>query len=100
VIVLVSSNTSLSAQSWNHIAITFTDSDNTIRIFINGNLNSNTGTQSSAWSFTDKTFQLGARYYFGAVQDPMTGYVQDFRITKGLVRYTANFTPPTAELQG
>ena len=97
---LVDSNTSVSAQSWTHIAITFTDSDNTIRIFINGNLDSNTGTKSSAWSFTDKTFQLGARYYSSAIQVPMTGYVQDFRITKGLARYTANFTPPTAELNG
>ena len=96
----VTSNTSISAQSWTHIAITFTDSDNTIRIFINGNLDSNTGTKSSAWTFTEKTFQLGARYYSSDVQVPMTGYVQDFRITKDLARYTANFTPPTTELEG
>ena len=40
---------------------------------------------------------IGAGQYL--TDDNLDGYIQDFRITKGLVRYTSNFTPPT-ELRG
>ena len=36
----------------------------------------------------------------GSGSAPFGGYMQDFRITKGLARYTSAFTPPTAALEG
>jgi hypothetical protein len=56
------------------------------------------GTSDGSFSYTfnvsDSTFLLGrlgdsAAYY-------LNGYVDEYRVTKGIARYTANFTPPTA----
>jgi hypothetical protein len=81
--------TSVTFDDWNHIAITRTGV--TGRIFINGVI---------GWEGT-----LDADYAAGVIRIgsdgggsdfPFNGYIDDLRITKGVARYTANFTPPTA----
>ena len=83
---------------WQHWAVTC-DANADCKWYLNGTL---------MWSYahvfpTKKTGTIW-RAVIGAGQyltdDNLDGYIQDFRITKGLVRYTANFTPPTAELEG
>jgi len=84
---------SLSTNTWNHIALT--RNGNTFTMWING--------QSQATN----TITASMIYYppvIGRVQgvnaEYFTGYLDDFRITKGVARYTSNFTPPTAQLPG
>lgn len=77
---------------WAHIAVV--RSASTITLYLNGvsigsvassvNL---TGTTGSLWVGTTGDTTAG-----GAIN----GYIDDLRITKGVARYTANFTPPTA----
>ena len=76
--------------TWRHIAVV--RSGNTIYGFNNGVIQSTT-------SFTGSIFPKGPALIVGKKSDGLTtgqSYIDDLRITKGLARYTANFTPPTA----
>ena len=44
----------------------------------------------------NEKYHIGA----GAGGYGFNGYLSDFRVTKGLARYTSNFTAPTASLKG
>jgi len=92
---LLEGTTTLAIDTWYHIAVT--RSGNTFRLFVNGVLeDSNT---SFTGSIDGGTSELV--YAPSPVSDnDFQGYLSDLRITKGLARYTANFTPPTAALQG
>ena len=78
--------------TWVHLA--FVRDGSFAGVFVNGVL---TGGQSSGagGAFTPSSFNVGwAPLGFG-YGSGMTGYIDDLRITKGIARYTANFTPPT-----
>jgi len=83
--------------AWTHVAVTRDGSN--IRAFING---TQAGTTNTALG-TNAIDNALTNYYIGDNQDGNTywnGYISDLRVTKGLARYTSNFTPPTAALQG
>ena len=79
------------ANQWVHLA--WTREGSTFRTFINGVLNQvSTHTLipvNQTVPFTVGGDAAGFNQFF-------TGYIDDLRITKGIARYTANFTPPTA----
>ena len=89
----VNSSTAPSAGVWYHLALV-RDSNNLVTMYLDGN-SLVTSTQSG--SIAGDILTIGGYYNSSYIWN---GNIQDFRITKGLARYTSNFTPPTAELEG
>jgi hypothetical protein len=72
--------------SWQHLAVT--RSGSSLRLFINGTqLGSTLGNSTN---FTDNQLKIG--YYFNSSY-AINAKVDEFRVTKGIARETANFTP-------
>ncbi len=79
---------------WYHIALVRNGTE--IACYVNGTKSANTATTSSSINFGSENLLVG-----GDVSLYQTnGYIDDLRITKGVARYTSNFTPPTAQLPG
>lgn len=83
----------LPVQSWFHFAAT--RQGNVFRMFVNGIL-SVSATDSGSFSSTTASQAIGA--YAGDGSAGWNGYIDDLRITKGIARYTRNFTPPQVAL--
>jgi len=73
---------------WQHFALCRSGAN--LRAFIDGSQLGST--QSSQGSDYD-TLQIG--YYYSS-SFAISAKIDEFRVTKGIARYTANFTPPTA----
>jgi len=91
---LLTSSGTVSLNTWTHIAVTKYGSS--WKLFING-INDGTATSSSTATVnTSCLLYVGsASYDPGSTTRSLTGYINDLRITKGIARYTSNFTPPT-----
>lgn len=81
--------TPVTANAWHHAA--FTRSGSTVRGFLNGVQQFSTA-QTVTINDGGRALNVGARY--DGTNFPMLGYIDELRITKGVARYTANFTPP------
>jgi hypothetical protein len=74
-----------------HVALTRQGSS--LRLFVNGQQVGSTATNTQ--NFTKELAGVGA-HQNGT--EPLNAIIDDLRITKGVARYTKNFTPPPAEL--
>jgi len=89
---LITGTSALTNQLFQHIAVT--KGSGSTRLFVNG-------TQVGSTYLDSKNYlsPQGGAIYAGAVGNGtfgMAGFIDELRITKGVARYTANFTPPTA----
>lgn len=82
-------------QQWVHVACSKQGS--TVRLFINGVMTAS-GTQTAAVGNSTYPMLIGTRANDTQWYHWWNGYIDDFRITKGVARYTANFTPPVKAL--
>jgi hypothetical protein len=84
---IIAQGAALTAGVWTHIAVA--RSGTTVRGFRNGTLD---------WSVTDsRTYAASPAIRIGADTTPSAynGHIDELRITKGVARYTTNFTPAT-----
>jgi len=92
--------------SYNHVALV-RDGNGVMTVFFNGfKLRYNTG-DTAVHTDTQVTYDVDGDFRIGSPQDPgsygtyveqgFEGYIDDFRITND-VKYTDNFTPPSAQL--
>lgn len=84
--------TALPLNEWAHIA--FVRNGDQIMAFANGVLQGSTSLGASTLAGPVYTPAIGATR---SGSFPFTGYIDDIRITAGVARYTAGFTPPTEQ---
>ena len=83
----------LTANQWQHIAVSYDSSTTTTRLFVDGT--SVASGTTSGWNLTGDQIEIG-RSVSG---QEVAGYLFDVRATKGTARYTSNFTAPSAAFE-
>lgn len=87
----ITSSGSITTDAWNHVAVVRAGTGtNQTKIYINGT-DSGSGTVSDNFTQTNNMY-IGANR---VGSNPMKGYIDDVRITRGKARYSTSFTVPS-----
>ena len=81
------------ANTWTHLA--FIRNGNTFTTYVNGN-SAASGATSGTIPSNSEPLVIGSYSSVAPGANGYAGYIDDFRITKGVARYTDNFTPPNS----
>ena len=92
-VIDITQNASLAINTWYHVALV--RSGNSWYWFVNGTQAGTTITDA------DSVPDLAASYAIGhrTLAEYLDGYLDEFRVSKGVARWTANFTPPGSDYQ-
>jgi hypothetical protein len=75
---------------WTHIA--FVRNGSTLKMYANG---------TEEWSVSNSVdYDENSAFKMGQHSDYYQGYIDEFRLSIGVARWSANFTPPTAPYTG
>ena len=88
-------NVTITANTWNMVAVA--RSGTSTKLFWNGTQVGSTFTDTQNYNDSGGNVRIGATTY-DAVPAGLTAatYIDEIRVSKGIARYTANFTPPTS----
>ena len=87
------STTAFSTATWYHVALV--RSGTTVSLYVNGTSEAS-ATQTGTMTTGNKALLIGWEES-QPLDHYLDGYIDDLRITKGVARYTTNFTPPTEQ---
>ena len=98
-----SESTTLSANTWYHIATVYDNTDETLKIYVDGKL-TNSGFSRTYGNFGSHSTN-NSTYALNVGQEPygntmhLKGHLSNLRILNGVKLYTSNFKPPMRELE-
>jgi len=93
----ITSSSSMSNNTWNHIVLS--RSGTSTKLFLNGVQEGSTYTDNTNYIVGASRPAIGVNGNGAPTTlKVINGYIDDLRIYKGVAKYTANFTPPTAAL--
>ena len=89
---IVNGTTNVSNGTWYHLALV--SNNGVVTMYVNG---VSEASQSSTTNSANKQIYIGANFDYASYPTYLNGYIDELRITKGIARYTTNFTPQTSE---
>ncbi len=82
--------------TWYHVAIVKNGTTGYL-MFVDGTQVGTTQTDTDPMPDLVGTIRIGTRTNAAGTEQPFNGWLDEFRISKGIARWTANFTPQTSE---